>query len=112
MFFSEEKNQKTFIFGRLSEDPGLGRRIYWVHRCSGWAVMMPCRQRKVEFAYQQIDHGFEVSYGAVAASLCFGSLHQAVDSLDQPVGDAAVEPAQNAVAMALDGARCLEKSDR
>jgi hypothetical protein len=27
LFFSEEKNQKTFIFGRLSEDPGFGRRI-------------------------------------------------------------------------------------
>jgi hypothetical protein len=25
LFFSEEKNQKTFVFGRLSENPGLGR---------------------------------------------------------------------------------------
>ena len=61
-------------------------------------------QPEVELSGNQIDHGLEVSDRAVAARLGLGGLHQAVDALDQAVGDLAVEPAQDAVPMTLDGA--------
>lgn len=35
-------------------------------------------------------------------------MHRAVEPLDQPVGDLAIEPAQNAVAMTLDGVSSVD----
>jgi hypothetical protein len=40
----------------------------------------------------------------VRACLCLGGLHQAVDALDQAIGDSAVEPPQDAMPMMFDGA--------
>ena len=78
-----------------------------VPRCSEWVAWLS-RQSEVELAGEQIDHGLEVSRGAVAAGFGLGRLDQAVDALDQPVGDLAVEPTQDAVPVALDGACGLD----
>src|SRR5438477_10832867 len=45
--------------------------------------------------------------GAVAARLGLGGLHEAVDALDEAVGDLRCEPSEDAVAVAHDGARCV-----
>lgn len=74
-----------------------------VLRCLVWVVTSSGSWVDVELAGQQIDHGREVSDGTVPASLCLGGLHQAVDPLDQPIGNLAVEPAQDAVPMTFDG---------
>src|SRR4029453_812383 len=61
----------------------------------------------VDFSCNQVGDGNEVAQRAVAACLSLGGLDEAVDALDQAVGDVAVEPGENAIAMLLDGARCL-----
>ena len=61
-----------------------------VLRCLVWVVTSSGSWIDVELAGQQIDHGGEVSNGTVTASLCLGGLHQAVDPLDQPIGNLAV----------------------
>src|SRR5271154_3804201 len=75
----------------------------WVPRRLGWVKMCSRGQPQVEFASEQVDYGLEVADRAVASGLRLGRLHQAVDALDQTVGDLAVEPAQDAVPVALDG---------
>src|SRR5208283_5837668 len=74
-----------------------------VPRRLGWVVTCSRGQPQVELAHQQVDHRLEVADRAVAAGLRLGGLHQAVDALDQAVGDLAVEPAQDAVPVTLDG---------
>ena len=87
---------------------GENQKIFLVPRCSAWVETLLRRYPEVEFTRQQIDHGLEVSDRAVAAGLGLGGLHQAVDALDQAVGDLAVEPAQDAVPVALDGVRGID----
>src|SRR5271157_1312870 len=79
-----------------------------VPRRLGWVVTCSRGQPQVELAHQQVDHRLEVADRAVAAGLRLGGLHQAVDALDQAVGDLAVEPAQDAVPVALDGVRRVD----
>ena len=79
-----------------------------VPRCWAWEETSSCGQPEVELSGDQIDHGLEVSCRAIAARLGLGGLHQAVDAFDQAVGDVAVEPAQDAVPMTLDGVRGID----
>jgi hypothetical protein len=67
-----------------------------------------CGQPQIELSGDQVDHGLEVADRAIAARLGLGGLHQAVDAFDQAVGDLAVEPAQDAVPMTLDGVRGID----
>jgi hypothetical protein len=60
-------------------------------------------QPEVELSGDEVDHGLELSDRSIAPRLGLGGLHEAVDALDQAVGDPAVEPAQDAVPMTLDG---------
>src|SRR5208337_3534324 len=71
-----------------------------VPRCSEWVARLS-GQSEVELAGEQINHCLEISRRPVAARFGLGGLDQAVDALDQPVGDLAVEPAQDAVPVAL-----------
>ena len=87
---------------------GENHNIFLVPRCSAWVETLLRRYPQVEFTRQQIDHGLEVSDRAVAAGLGLCGLHQAVDALDQAVGDLAVEPAEDAVPVALDGVGCVD----
>src|SRR6185295_9923968 len=48
-----------------------------------------------------------VASGSVSARLGLGGLHEAVDALDEAVGDFRSEPSEDAVAMPYDGARCI-----
>src|SRR4051794_16940293 len=75
-----------------------------VLRCLGWVETSSSGQFQVELAGEEVDDGLEVAAGSVTASLCLGGLHETVDSLDQSVGDFAVEPAQGAIPVMLDGA--------
>ena len=77
---------------------------FTVLRCLVWIETTSSRQSEIELAGQQVDDGLEVSGRAVAACLCLGGLHQAVDALDQAIGDSAVEPPQDAMPMMFDGA--------
>src|SRR5277367_4799591 len=79
-----------------------------VLRCFEWVVASSSRQPQVELACQQVDHGLEVAAGAIAARLGLGGLHQAVDAFDQAIGDLAVEPAQDALPMTLDGTGSID----
>src|SRR3954447_731327 len=79
-----------------------------VPRCLIWVETSLCGQPEVELPGDQIDHGLKVSFRTVAARLGLGGLHQAVDAFDQAVGDLAVEPAQDAVPMTLDGVRGID----
>src|SRR5208282_5188034 len=67
-----------------------------VPRCSEWVAWLS-GESEVELSGEQIDHCLEISRRPVAARFGLGGLDQAVDALDQPVGDLAVEPAQDAV---------------
>src|SRR6202023_259919 len=51
-----------------------------------------------------MDNRLEVADGAVAASLGFGGLDEAVDGLDDAVGNLGVEPAEDAAPVAFDHA--------
>ena len=73
-----------------------------VPRCLVWAIRSD-RQPKVKVASEQIHHRLKVTEGPIAPRLCLGRLDETVDPLDQPVGDLTVEPAQDAVAVTLDG---------
>jgi hypothetical protein len=79
-----------------------------VLRCFEWVVASSSRQPQVELACQQVDHGLEVAAGAIAARLGLGGFHQAVDAFDQAIGDLAVEPAQDALPMTLDGTGSID----
>ena len=61
----------------------------------------------VDFAGYQIGNSDEIAQRAVAACLSLGGLHETIDALDQAVGDVAVEPGEDAVAVLLYGARYL-----
>ena len=64
-----------------------------VLRCLVWVETTSGGRTEVELSGDEIDDGGEVSNGAIAASLCLGGLYEAVDSLDEAIGDLAVEPA-------------------
>jgi NAD(P)-dependent dehydrogenase (short-subunit alcohol dehydrogenase family) len=64
-----------------------------VLRCLVWVETTSGGRTKVELSSDEIDNGGEISNGAIAASLCLGSLYEAVDSLDETIGDLAMEPA-------------------
>src|SRR5208283_2372270 len=85
--------------GRLAE----GSPKIWVPRCFGWVATWLCGQLQVEFPGEEVDDGFEVSDRAIASCLGLGGLDQTVDALDEAVGNLAVEPAQDAVPVTLDG---------
>src|SRR4051794_17948575 len=74
-----------------------GHSSLLVPRCLGWAVTASRWQLQVELPGKQVHHRFEVSHRTIAACLGLGGLHQAVDALNQPVGDLAVEPAQTPI---------------
>src|SRR5271157_4702454 len=74
-----------------------------VPRCFGWVATWLCGQLQVEFPGEEVDDGFEVSDRAIASCLGLGGLDQTVDALDEAVGNLAVEPAQDAVPVTLDG---------
>src|SRR5271165_5633946 len=77
--------------------------LYLVPRCFGWVATWLCGQLQVEFPGEEVDDGFEVSDRAIASCLGLGGLDQTVDALDEAVGNLAVEPAQDAVPVTLDG---------
>src|SRR5208283_1010834 len=85
--------------GRLAE----GSPKIWVPRCFGWVATWLCGQLQVEFPGEEVDDGFEVSDRAIASCLGLGGLDQTVDALDEAVGNLAVEQAQDAVPVTLDG---------
>ena len=64
-----------------------------VLRCLVWVETTSGGRTEVELSSDEIDDGGEVSNGAIAASLCLGGLYEAVDSLDETIGDLAMEPA-------------------
>ena len=64
-----------------------------VLRCLVWGETTSGGRTKVELSSDEIDNGGEISNRAIAASLCLGSLYEAVDSLDETIGDLAMEPA-------------------
>ena len=61
------------------------RYLVWVETTSGG-------RSEVELSGDEIGDGSEVSNGAIAASLCLGGLYEAVDSLNETIGDLAMEP--------------------
>jgi uncharacterized membrane protein YtjA (UPF0391 family) len=67
--------------------------IFMVLRCFVWVETTSGGRTEVELSGDEIDDGGEVSNGAIAASLCLGGLYEAVDSLDETIGDLAMEPA-------------------
>ena len=70
-----------------------GEPFYVVLRCLVWVETTSGGRTKVELSSDEIDNGGEISNGAIAASLCLGSLYEAVKSLDETIGDLAMEPA-------------------
>jgi hypothetical protein len=64
-----------------------------VLRCLVWVETTSGGQTEVKLSGDEIDDGGKVSNGAIAASLCLGGLYEAVDSLDESIGDLAMEPA-------------------
>ena len=74
-----------------------------VLRCLEWVATISIWQHEIEFTGEQVDHGFEIADRSIAASLRLGGLDEAVDALNQAIGDPAVEPAQDAIPVAFDG---------
>ena len=64
-----------------------------VLRCLVWVETTSGGRTEVELSGDEIDDCSEVSNGAIASSLCLGGLYEAVDSLDETIGDLAMEPA-------------------
>ena len=77
----------------LSLEPLKEPLRFTVLRCLVWVETTSGGRTEVELSGDEIDDGGEVSNGAIAASLCLGGLYEAVDSLDETIGDLAVEPA-------------------
>ena len=64
-----------------------------VLRCLVWVETASGGQAEIQLSGDEIDDGGEVSKGAITASLCLGGLYEAVDALDETIGDLAMEPA-------------------
>src|SRR5215472_17255096 len=62
-------------------------------------------QLEVDFASDQVGDGDEIAQRAIAMSFGLCGLNEAVDGLDEAVGNLGIEPSQNTVAVPLDGAR-------
>lgn len=77
----------------------------WIVRVSSWLL-------EIELTGEQIDDGLEVADRAIAACLGLGSADHAVGSLNQPVGDLAIEPAKVAVLVRLTGRAASMTDDR
>ena len=84
-FSSRRSNIRPVL---LSRPQGLFlvlRYLVWVETTSGGRT-------EVELSGDEIDDSGEVSNGAIATSLCLGGLYEAVDSLNETIGDLAMEP--------------------
>src|SRR6201996_8566248 len=80
----------------------MGSSLFGVgNRRSRWEL-------EIKFSGEQVDDCLEIADGSISSRLCFGGLNQTVDALDETVGDPAVEPAQDAVPVALDGVGGLD----
>ena len=80
---------------RCGNDPApcvVATPVSWVLRYLVWVETTSGGRSEVELSGDEIGDGSEVSNGAIAASLCLGGLYEAVDSLNETIGDLAMEP--------------------
>ena len=82
--------QRRLVLGvRVSPATKLQKMVL---RCLVWVETTSGGRTEVELSGDEIDDCGKVSNGAIAASLCLGCLYEAVDSLNETIGDLAMEP--------------------